>query len=33
MLSQFKGAEMANIISDIPYAPGTKNYFAEVAQG
>ena len=32
MLSQFKGAEMANIISDIPYAPGTKNYFAEIAQ-
>ena len=32
MLSQFKGAEMANIISDIPYAPGSKNYFAEIAQ-
>lgn len=33
MLSQFKGAEMANIISDIPYAPGSKITLQKLHKG
>ena len=32
MLNELGGRQAANIVSDIPYAPNTKEYFAEIAQ-